>query len=68
MSKLQNTFWTKFDDNFYRIKDGIFLQASSNADDTVDTDFSENITSISSAILEQINNEFGSDFNSKDFS
>ena len=68
MPKLQNTFWTKFDDNFYRIKDTILLQAPSNADNTVDINLSENTTSITSTILEQINSEFGSEFNSRDFS
>jgi len=67
MSKF-NTFWTKFDNNFYRLKNGILCQAPSNIDNTVDVNHSENTTSVSSAILEQINSEFGSEFSSRDFS
>ena len=67
MPKLQNTFWTKFDNEFYRIKDGTLLQAPSNEDNTVDTINETNTVSISSSILDQINLEFGSKFNSRDF-
>ena len=64
---MKNTFWTKFDNNFYRPKDGILCQAPSNIDDTVDASHSENTISVSSSILKQINQEFGSEFNSRDF-
>ena len=67
MSKQINTFWTKFDTYFYRIKDNTLYQAPINSDDTVDTNNSITTTSISSAILENINQEFGSKFTSKDF-
>ena len=64
---MNNTFWTKFDNNFYRIKDSILLQAPSNLDNTVDTSNEINSISVSYDILEQINKEFGSKFNSNDF-
>jgi len=67
MPKLQNTFWTRFDNKFYRIKNGALYQAPCNDDNTVDINSSENITLISSDILEQINSEFGSEFASEDF-
>ena len=69
MPKLQqNTFWTKFDNEFCRIKDGILLQAPSNEDNSVDTNNEINTISISSDILDKINLEFGSKFTSRDFS
>ena len=68
MPKLQNTFWTKFDNNFYRLKNGALYQAPCNDDNTVDTNNLVTATSVSSAILEQINSEFGSEFTSGDFS
>ena len=67
MPKHNNTFWTKFDDTFFRIKDNKLYQASLHEDNTVDTNSSTITTSISSAILEEINQEFGSNFTSKDF-
>ena len=67
MPKLENTFWTKFDNKFYRIKNDALFQAPCNDDNTVDINSSENITLISSDILEQINSEFGSEFASEDF-
>ena len=67
MPKLKNTFWTKFDKDFYRLSNGILCQAPSNADNTVDAEHSVNTVSVSSTVLEQINNEFGSEFTSIDF-
>jgi len=62
---MRNTFWTKFDTHFYRIKDGILLQAPIKLDDTVDTDNSKIAISISTDLLNLINQEFGSNFISK---
>jgi uncharacterized protein YbaR (Trm112 family) len=61
-NSMSNTFWTKFDNNFYRIKDGILLQAPIKSDDTVDIDNRKDATLVSSSILEQINKEFCSSF------
>ena len=59
---MKNTFWTKFDNNFFRIKDGVLLQAPMKPDDTVDIDNSKIASSLSTDLLEQINQEFGSSF------
>ena len=67
MSKDTNTFWTKFEDNFYRLKDGKLFQASSNKDNLVDTSTKIATVSISPNILDQINQEFGTQLNSRDF-
>ncbi len=48
MPKLKNTFWTKFDNNFYRLKNGILCQALNNIDSTVDTNSEINSISVSS--------------------
>ena len=66
MPKYENTFWTKFDDTFYRIKDNKLYQAPV-TNDSIDTDNSTITTSISSAILEEINHKFGSNFSTRDF-
>jgi len=60
---MKNTFWTKFDNNFFRIKDGVLLQAPVKFDDTVDIDNSNIATSLPTDLLEQINQEFRSKFN-----
>ena len=59
---MKNTFWTKFDNNFFRIKDGVLLQAPVKYDDTVDIDHSDIARSLPTNILNKINQEFNSNF------
>ena len=64
---MENTFWTQFGDQFYRIKDDVLLEASSESDGTVDTNSSIIPVTICSEILDQINKKFNSKFDSRDF-
>ena len=59
---MKNTFWTKFDNNFFRIKDGVLLQAPIKYDDTVDIDNSDVARSLPANILNKITQEFNSNF------
>ena len=63
---IQNTFWTRFDNTFYRVKNNELLQAPLNSDESVDTTNEIKVVSISSDILKLINTEFGSHFNSNE--
>ena len=65
---MENTFWTKFDNKFYRIKDDTLLETISNADGTVNYNSGKITVSISTELLKQINEKFNSKFDSRDFS
>ena len=62
-----NTFWTKFDNNYFRIKDGILKQAPTNTDGSISIENKTVVISITEDILKNINEEFGSNFNIQDF-
>ncbi len=66
--KTNNTFWTKIDNSYYRIKNGILKQAPINADGSICIENKIEVVSIAEDILKNINDEFGSKFDIKDFS
>lgn len=66
MNKL-NTFWTKIDNKYYRIKDGILKETTTNEDASISIDNKTIVISITEDILKNINEEFGSNFNIQDF-
>ena len=60
---MKNTFWTIFGENYFRIKNGVLLQAPVNSNNTVDAEHESRATSVATNILTDINNNFGSSFN-----
>ena len=67
MINIISTFWTKFDNNYYRIKDGVLKQAPINTDGSVSIENKVEVVSIEEDILKNINNEFGSKFDINNF-
>ena len=65
---MENTFWTKFDNKFYRIKDDTLLETLSNTDGTVNYNSGKITVSISDELLKQINEKFNSKFDIENFS
>ena len=65
---MENTFWTNFDNKFYRIKDDTLLEKLSKSDGTVDYNSGKITVSISDELLKQINEKFNSKFDIENFS
>jgi hypothetical protein len=65
---MNNTFWVKIEDGFYRIHNGVLKYAPADTDDSsINLEEQSRVEVIGAQMLEKINETLGSNFIASDF-